>query len=201
MTSPDFDSLLRTSLGRPMTDRQRSRLDAALAARLTPGARRPRGRAVALLVAAMLISAPIVLAVSAAIRTTEAPNGLETAAAFQAELDAAKAVVPVPAGFAWPDSLKVPDPDGLYSTGGGRSQVEFVAVCAWSTAWLAANSAGSTAEATAAATVLAGVPDWQVYMGEFSSGTLRDVLDSVVAGVKGGDRKPVAAFTAANCGG
>lgn len=200
MTSPDLDSLLRASFGRPMTDRQRSRLDATLAARLLPVARRPRGRAVALLVAAMLISAPIVLAVSAAMRTTEAPNGLETAAAFQVEIEAAKAVVPIPAGYAWPDSLKASDPDGLYSAGGGRSQVEFVAVCAWSTAWLAADSAGSTADASAAATVLAGVPDWQVFKGEFSSVSLRDVLDSVVAGVQRGDREPVAAFTAANCG-
>jgi hypothetical protein len=201
MTSPDLDSLLRASLGRPMTDRQRSRLDATLAARVSPAARRPRGRAVALLVAALLISAPIVVAVSAAMRTTESPNGLETGAAFQAEIDAAKAAVPIPAGYAWPDSLKASDPAGLYSTGGGRSQVEFVAVCAWSTAWLAADSAGSTADASAAATVLAGVPDWEVYKGEFSSGSLRDVLDSVVAGVNGGDREPVAAFTAANCGG
>jgi hypothetical protein len=201
MTSPDLDSLLHASLGRPMTDRQRSRLDATLAARLSPVARRPRGRAVALLVAAMLISAPIVVAVSGAMRTTEAPNGMEAAAAFQAEIDAAKAAVPIPDGYAWPDSLQASDPEGLYSTGGGRSQVEFVAVCAWSTAWLAADSAGSTADATSAATVLAGVPDWQVYKGEFSSGSLRDVLDSVVAGVKGGDRQPVSAFTTANCGG
>jgi hypothetical protein len=200
MTSPDLDSLLRASLGRPMTDRQRSRLDATLAARVSPASRRPRGRAVALLVAAMVISAPIVVAVSAAMRTTESPNGMEAAAAFQAEIDAAKAAVPIPAGYAWPDSLKVSDRDGLYSTGGGRSQVEFVAVCAWSTAWLAANSAEST-DATAAATVLAGVPDWEVYTGEFSSESLRDVLDSVVAGVKRGDREPVSAFTVANCGG
>jgi hypothetical protein len=108
--------------------------------------------------------------------------------------------VPIPAGYARPDSLKASAPDGLYSTGGGRLQVEFVAVCAWSTAWLAADSAGSTADVTAAATVLAGVPDWEVYKGDFSSGSLRDVLDSVVAGMKGGDREPVAAFTAANCG-
>lgn len=198
--SADLETLLASALGRPMTARQAARLDASRAARLAARRRPARLRPAVLLVAAMLLAASTLVAVSAAMRTTESPKGMESASAYQAEIDAAKAQVPVPSGYAWPASLRAADPDGSYATGGGRSQVEFAAVCAWTTSWLDAGASGSASAERKAAGVLAGVRGWDLYRGAFSSDSLRAVLDGIIAATAAGDRGAVASFAHANCG-
>ncbi len=200
MTSPDLDGVLRVALSTPITSAQRATLDARIRARLDRPDRPShhlRPRTAALVLASLLVAAPAVFVVSAALRSTESPNGLESAAAFQAEIDAAERDVPLPAGATWPATIGATDETGSYATGGGRSSVEFSAFCAWSTEWLAA----SGADAAAAAKVITAAPMWEFYTGVFSSDSLRSVVDGVVASVKGGNPEPVRSFVGANCEG
>jgi hypothetical protein len=154
----------------------------------------------ALVLGALLVAAPAVFAVSAALRSTESPNGLASAAAFQAEIDAAKKVVPLPAGATWPPSLVASDRSGSYSAGGGRTWVEFVAFCAWDRSWLAAAASDRGAQAQVARDTILAVPTWELYLGEFATQSLRDVVDTVIAGVRSGDSAPVERFVTTNCG-
>lgn len=203
MTSPKLDGALRAALSSPMTARQRASLDGRLRDRLEqPTGRRfrVRPRRLVLFVAALLVAAPAVFAVSAALRTTESPNGLASAAAFQAEIDAAKAVVPLPTGATWPASLAATDKSGSYSAGGGRTWVEFVAFCAWDRSWLAATASGTGTDAQQAEDVILAAPTWEFYRGEFATQSVRDVIDGVIVGVKTGDPAPVQQFVTTNCG-
>jgi len=203
MTSPDFDGALRAALSTPMTARQRATLDGRLRDRFEPRSVRQlriRPRGIALILAALLVAAPAVFVVSAALRTTESPNGLASAAAFQAEIDAAKKVVPLPGGATWPSSLAASDQSGSYSAGGGRTWVEFVAFCAWDRSWLAATASDSGAQAQVARDTILAVPTWEFYRGEFATQSLRDVVETVVAGVRSGDSGAVEQFVTTNCG-
>ena len=79
-----------------MTPRQRASLDGRLRDRLEPRSIRRlhiRPRGIAVVLASLFVAAPAVFVVSAALRSTESPNGLASAT-FQAEIDAAKKVVP-----------------------------------------------------------------------------------------------------------
>lgn len=203
MTSSDLDSALRAALSSPMTARQRASLDGRLRDRLEqPTGRRlhVRPRGLVLVFAAILVAAPAIFVVSAALRTTDSPNGLASAAAFQAEIDAAKAVVPLPAGAMWPPSLAASDRNGSYSAGGGRTWVEFVAFCAWDRSWLAATASGAGTKAQAARNVILASPTWEFYRGEFATQSVRDVFDGVIAGVRSGDPAHVERFVSTNCG-
>lgn len=202
MTSSDIDGDLRAVLSSPMTAGQRRSLDSLLRDRLErPAGRsiRLRPRGVVLVLAVVLIAAPSFFIVSAGFRTTEDPNGPASAAAFQAEIDAAKAVVPLPPGRFWPAYLVVRDHSASYSAGGGRTWVEFVAFCAWTQDWLSARASGSTASSDADAAVILGASSWEFYQGEFSSDSDRAAIDRVVAGVRSGDTGPVQSFVSLNC--
>ena len=204
MTSPEYDGALRAVLSTPMTPGQRASLDGRLRDRLEPRSVRRlhiRPRGIALVLAVLLVAAPAVFVVSAALRSTESPNGLASAAAYEAEINAAKKVVPLPAGATWPLSLTASDQSGSYSAGGGRTWVEFVAFCAWDRSWLAATASDSGAQADAARYTIIAVPKWEFYRGEFASQSLRDVVDTVIAGVRSGDSAPVERFVSTNCGG
>ena len=203
MTSHDFDGALRATLSTPMTACQRASLDERLLGRLEGRSRRAplaRPRAVAMLLAALLVTAPAVFAVSAALRSTESPNGLASAAAFQAEIDAAKKVVPLPAGATWPAYLTAADKSGSYSAGGARSWVEYVAFCSWDQSWLTATASGESEQAATARDVILGMPSWEFYRGEFATDSSRAAIDAVIAGVRTGDETPVAWFVGLNCG-
>lgn len=204
MTSTDLDGVLRATLSSPLTAGQGASLDRRLRARLEQRSSRRfqvRPRTLVLLVAVLLLAAPVVFVASAALRTTESPNGLSSAAAFQAEIDAAKAVVPLPPGATWPASLAATDKSAGYSTGGGRTWVEFVAFCAWDRAWLDATSSGARPAAQQAEDVIVAAPTWQFYRGIFATQSVRDVIDRVIAGVKAGDPAPGQEFFVKNCGG
>ncbi|MGZ6297120.1 MAG: hypothetical protein ACXWPV_08345 [Candidatus Limnocylindrales bacterium] len=203
MTPHDFDGALRAALSTPMTARQRASLDERLLGRLQRRPRRARlarPRAVALLLGALLVTAPAVFAVSAALRSTESPNGLASAAAFQADIDAAKKVVPLPAGATWPPYLTAADKSGSYSAGGARTWVEFVAFCTWDQSWLAATASGESGQAATARDVILSMPSWEFYRGDFATDSSRAAIDTVIAGVRTGDKTPVAEFVRLNCG-
>lgn len=196
------------------------RLSAALDVSLTPGqeatigarveravhgvAARPRRRTVSrsvLLVAALFVVVPAVLVVGAAI-LSEDPYGLADAAEFQAELDAAMAITPIPAGAAWPDFL-VTDPSVSYSRSGGRAWVELVAMCMWEVDWLNARAGGDAErEATARATIL-DFPNWSSTDSVWfrPEGARREYLAPIVAGVRTGDPGPLMRDVELNCAG
>ena len=203
MTSPDLDGALRAALSAPMTTLKRAALDDRLRDRLERQGRsklHPRPRSIVLLLAALLIAGPTVFAVSAALRSTESPNGLASAAAFQAEIDAAKKVVPLPAGATWPPYLTVSDKSGSYSAGGARTWVEYVAFCSWDSSWLAATASGAAELAETARSTILTTPTWEFYGGQFATDSSRAGIERVIAGVRTGDKKPVAEFVSLNCG-
>jgi len=203
MTSSDLDGALRAALSVSMTTRQLASLDDRLHARLARRERstfKIRSRSIGLAVAGLLIAAPAVFAVSAALRSTESPNGLASAAAFQAEIEAAEKTVPLPAGSTWPPYLTASDKSGSYSAGGGRTWVQFVASCAWDRSWLAASSSGASGQAQTARAVILGMPDWEFYRGEFATDSFRAAIDGVIAAVRTGDTTPVTRFVTLNCG-
>lgn len=202
MSAPDLHAILRTALSAPMSPAEAAALDARLHARLRPTAIRRHlpNRRIALVVATLLLLAPLVYGVSAALRSTESPFGLASAAAFQAEIDAAKQVVPLPPGATWPPYLRAQDPGGSYSAGGARTWVEFVVFCSWSRSWLDDRASGATSLEASARDVLLTTPTWEFYRGVFATQSSRDGIDLVLAGVRAGDPAPVIQFVDLNCG-
>jgi hypothetical protein len=155
-----------------------------------------------LLLAALFVIVPSVLGVGAAIMTTEDPFGLTDAAGFQAELDSAKAITPIPAGATWPDFLTA-EQNVAYSAGGGRAWVELVSMCLWEVEWLHARAAVDAArEAVARATII-GFPDWHSTDSVFfqPDGARAAYLAPIVAGVRVGDPTPLARDVELNCSG
>jgi hypothetical protein len=198
MTSPDIESAIRTTLSRPLTSQQCAALDARFRERLEHSARsrfRVRRRGLALALVAAFVVAPTVFA---GIRLTESPNGLAPATEFQAEIDAAKAVVPLPPGATWPPYL-VADKSASYSRGGGRAAVEFVSFCSWDRAWVASTASGASASAQADRDQIVAATSWEFYRGEFATDSFRDSIDQVIAAVRNGDRSQVQQFVALNC--
>jgi hypothetical protein len=199
MTSPDIESALRATLSRPMTSYQRVELDARFRDRLeayTHSRFRVRRRGLALALVAAFVVAPTVFA---GIRLTESPNGLSPASEFQTEIDAAKAVVPLPAGATWPPYL-VANKSASYSRGGGRTWVEFVSFCSWDRAWLASTASGYSASAQADRDQIVAATSWEFYRGEFATDSFRSSIDRVIAAVRDGDRSQVQQFVVLNCG-
>ncbi len=158
----------------------------------------PRRVAVLVLVA---LAVPTLVAASG-LFGTEDPFGLTDAAGFQAELDSAMAITPIPAGAVWPDFLTV-NPSVAYSAGGGRAWVEMVSMCLWETDWLHARAAGDAAREAVARTTILGFPDWYSTDSIFfqPAGARADYLAPIVAGVRVGDPTALSADVAMNCSG
>jgi hypothetical protein len=181
-----------------MTSYQRVELDARFRYRLEAYAHsrfRVRRRGLALALVAAFVVAPTVFA---GIRLTESPNGLSPASEFKTEIDAAKAVVPLPPGATWPPYL-VADKSASYSRGGGRTWVEFVSFCSWDRAWLASTASSAAASARADRDQIVATTSWEFYQGEFATDSFRDSIDQVVAAVRRGDRSQVQQFVVLNC--
>ena len=203
MTSTDrsFEERLNQALAEPMSPTQACELDARLAPLLASTAprshRRRRAFRVSLLLAAALAVAVPLMALGGMF-STEDPFGLADAAEFQAELDAAMAAVPLPAGVEWPDHLRV-EPDVSYSRGGARSWVESNAVCIWLGEWLDARTHGEADRERHAAAQVAAVRSWPSWDSPFWTQSVRDYLGPVLDAVAAGEMAPVEAEMATNC--
>lgn len=203
MNGTDLDARLQTSLGAPVTAAQHVMLDKRFATRLTgaPTPSRAAGRrwsVVAILVVAIL-SVSAVVGVSAEMRLTEDPLGLESAGQYAQEIAAAEQIVPIPAGAAWPAYLGVQDPNGSYARGGGRSQVEFVGVCLWSESWLSADRAGDSVTRVIATAGLKAVRTWPIYITSDPAHGMRALIDQLITSAVQGSAAPIHTFVAINC--
>jgi hypothetical protein len=188
MSASSFDQRLAEALSLDVDTETLDRLDRMVEARLTRRSiSRRRGWRIALVVATIALSIPIIGTATAGIRDTEGPFGYVDATGFQAEIDAAKEVVPLPAGAAWPAFLKAQDPIGGYSRNGGRFWVEQVAFCLWMDSWTTAVDTSDRASAKVARDTLLSVPTWTLYTSPFADQSYRDVLDLSLAGVLAGD--------------
>ena len=203
MTKPDMAIHLRAVLGDTMTTAQRGSLDARLADRISgPPARASalRRRSFVVLLVILMLSTVAAVSVSAAMRLTEDPLGLASAGEFAQEIAAAEQIVPIPSAAAWPSYLAVTDSNASYARGGGRTQVEFVAVCLWSDSWLAADRSGDTAARVTAAATLDNVRTWQVYVGSDPIHGMRALLDRIADAAAHDDPGPIQSFVTINCG-
>jgi hypothetical protein len=123
---------------------------------------RPRLTRSLLLVAALLVLLPAILAVSAAMLSTEAPSGMGNADQYDAELAAAKAVTPIPPGATWPPYLeRATDRSASYAVGLGQSMVEYNAYCLWLGYWYSAQERGDAANTRAAVAALEAARGWK----------------------------------------
>lgn len=160
---------MAAAFGADMTTDQRAWIDARVRTALArEKARRwwPRTRLARslVLVGALLVLAPTVFVVGAAILSTEAPYGMGDAAAYTAELDAAKAVTPIPPGATWPPYLnQAPDRSASYGTGLGKQMVEENAYCLWLGYWYTANASGDAAAVATATGALEQARTWTTF--------------------------------------
>ncbi|MDA8203691.1 MAG: hypothetical protein M0Z49_13200 [Chloroflexi bacterium] len=198
-----FAARVRDALQEPLSTAQRATLDQRIEQALmaSPGrSRRLPIRRSVLLAAALLVLLPTVFAVGAAILSTEDPYGLASAQEYQAELEAAKGVVPLPAGRTWPDHLAVQDGSGSYSRGGARSWVEINAVCIWFDDWRDAQAAGDSVRTRSDAAAIAAIPSWPSWQSPFWTQSVRDHLQPLIAAVAAGREQPIRDEITLNCG-
>jgi hypothetical protein len=184
---------MTAAFGVDMTTDQRAWVDSRVSTALAPvtaGRRWPRtrlGRSL-VLVGALLILAPTVFAVGAAILSTEAPYGMGDAAAYEAEIDAAKAVTPIPPGATWPPYLsQAPDGGASYGTGLGKQMVEENAYCLWLGYWYTANLAGDSAAMTTATDALEQARTWTTFTDPLTTdegfrAMHQETIDAAIAG-------------------
>jgi hypothetical protein len=195
---------LAAALGAPMSAQQRAELDARvfdLIARTRParrsfGFRLTRGTALAVGLTVLLAS---VFGAWGAMKLTEAPYGMQDAAAYSAEIDAAKAVTPLPPGATWPARLdSSPDPNAIYAVRSGQSLVEFNAACIWFGYWLDESRHGTpTQRADALAGVLA-MGSWTTFSDRSINQSI-DYFASLLDAARRGDAAPIRQFVAVNC--
>jgi len=205
MSNVEFTGRLEAALKVPMNPAQREIVDARVASAVAGRQERPRGwfrlpmRTALLLALLLFIALPTaVFAAAEYFGGSESPFGLAEPSEFSREIEAAKAVTPIPAGFTWPDYLRAKD-DVVYSRGGGSSWVEYIAICMWQVDWLDARNDQDHARQAADGLVIASIPRWSSYGPPFADQSYRDVLDRVIAAVGRDDPAPVAANIALNC--
>jgi len=208
MTDRTVEDRLAAAFGGSMTTDQRALVDTRVQSALASDrARRrwPRSRLARslVLVGALLIVAPTVFVVGAAILSTEAPYGMGDAAAYKAELEAAKAVTPIPPGATWPPYLEAaPDANASYGTGLGTQMVEMNAYCLWLGSWYTANDRGDAAATAAATDALRQAREWTTFTDPLTSdegfrAIHRETIDAALAG----DAATVLAQLELNCSG
>jgi hypothetical protein len=207
MSNVEFTERLEAALKVPMTAAQHEVVDARVAAAVAGRQEPARGwfglttRAAVLLALLVFVALPTaVFAAAEYFGGTESPFGLAEPSEFNREIEAAKAVTPIPTGFTWPDYLRAND-GNVYSRGGGRAWVETNAFCMWQVDWLEARQANDAAREAAARRVISGIPTWSFYGPPFATQSYRDVIDRVVAAVNRDDPAPVTSNVALNCTG
>jgi hypothetical protein len=207
MSNVEFTERLEAALTIPMTAAQQEAVDARVASAVARRQERASGwfrlttRTAVLLALLVFVALPTaVFAAAEYFGGSESPFGLAEPNEYNRELDAAKADTPIPAGFTWPASLRAKN-DVVYSRGGGRIQVEYIAICMWQVDWLDARAAADMNRQSADQRVIASIPTWSSYGPPFADQSYRDVLDRVIAAVGRDDPAPVAANVALNCKG
>jgi hypothetical protein len=205
MSNVEFVERLEAALKVPMNPAEREIVDARVASAVAGRQEPPGGwfrlpmRTALLLALLLFIALPTaVFAAAEYFGGSESPFGLAEPSEFNREIEAAKAVTPIPAGFTWPDYLRAKD-DVVYSRGGGSSWVEYIAICMWQVDWLDARATADTGRQAADGRVIASIPTWSSYGPPFADQSYRDVLDRVIAAVGRDDPAPVAANVALNC--
>jgi len=205
MSNVEVTERLEAALTVPMTAAQQQFVDARVASAVARRHERARGwfrlttRTAVLLALLVFVALPTaVFAAAEYFGGSESPFGLAEPSEFNREIEAAKAVTPIPAGFRWPDYLRAKN-DVVYSRGGGSSWVESIAICMWQVDWLDARAAADTKRQSADQRVIASIPTWSSYGPPFADQSYTDVLDRVIAAVGRDDPAPVAANVALNC--
>jgi hypothetical protein len=135
------------------------------------------------------------------VRLTEGFLGLIDARAFAEEIEAAKDMVPLPAGRAWPEYFRAGDPNAMFDRGGALPWAESIATCLWLDEWLDARAAADIAREGIAAQAIAGIPSWQSWNTPFFDQSYRDYYRSIFGAVARGDERPVRANVPLNCPG
>jgi hypothetical protein len=188
-----------------MTAAQQEAVDGRVASAVARRHERARGwfrlttRTAVLLALLVFVALPTaVFAAAEYFGGSESPFGLAEPSEFNREIETAKGVTPIPAGFRWPDYLRAKN-DVVYSRGGGSSWVESIAICMWQVDWLDARAAADTKRQSADQRVIASIPTWSSYGPPFADQSYRDVLDRIIAAVGRDDPAPVAANVALNC--
>lgn len=204
--NPSVEERLSRSFGAPMSTAERAWVDDRVSRALaTAPARSRRTRLLPsfALAAALMVIAPTVFVVGAAILSSEAPRGMGNAATYEAEIKAAKAVTPIPAGATWPPSVAgAPDRSASYGTGLGTQVVQSAAYCLWLGDWYAADKAGNAAEVAVAAASLDAARDWKAFTDPLTTDQgFREAHTRTIDAALAGDAATVAKELELNCGG
>jgi hypothetical protein len=191
MTDRTVEDRLADAFEAEMTPTQRAWVDGRVGTALSQGRGRrwwpfPRVSRSLLLAGVLLILTPTALAVGVAY-LGEAPYGLGDAAAYEAEIRAAKAVTPLPPGATWPPYLRGSDQSVIYGVGLGRSMVEMSAVCLWLGYWYTGHSHQDAAAMAAAVEVLEQTRRWRTFSDPLTAAESfrvhhNKVVDAAVAG-------------------
>jgi hypothetical protein len=199
---------LSAAFGEPMSARARASLETRVT-NAVERVRAPRRRfglrltRTLLVVALLMIVLPSIFVVGAGIFDTEAPYGMGTAEAYDAELAAAKAVTPIPPGATWPPYLeRAEDRSASYGTGLGRSMVEMNAYCLWLGYWYQAQASGDAASVGAAVSALDLARSWESFTDPLTSDHgFRDNIKSRIDAAERGDAETVLFELETNCTG
>lgn len=208
MTTEDrTEELLSRAFQQPMAATERARLDAWIGRLPEPaparrGLFRPRLRRGLVLVVGVSLLIPAVVAAGVMLRSTEAPFGMGSAADYDAEVAAAKAVTPIPPGSTWPPHLEgAVDRNASYGVGLGQSMVEFNAYCLWLGDWYEARQAGDQSRIAAARHVLEQARGWQSFHNLAADVSFRVHINGVIDAAAGGDDAAVLHELTVNCSG
>lgn len=198
----NLETLITNELRAPIASEARTVLDLRVRAAIdaTPPRRPRRVWTMRALVLAGLVAIAVPGAIAGGLFFTENPLGLADAGEYAAEIEAAKQVVPLPAGRTWPGFLRPEDPDGSYSRGGGLPTVEAAAMCIWFDEWLDARAAADPGRESTAAQTIEKIPSWASWDSAFYDQSYRDYFGPIIAAVGRGDVRPVEAEMAGpNC--
>lgn len=123
--------------------------------------------------------------------------------AYEAELEAAKAVTPIPPGATWPPYLdRAHDRSASYGTGLGRQMVKFNAYCLWLGEWYQAHEGGDVDRVAAAVAALDGAQGWTTLTDPLTTDEgARAHIQATIDAAERGDPGPVLAELELNCTG
>jgi hypothetical protein len=125
------------------------------------------------------------------------PAGFESASDVAKELEAARAVTPLPPGRTFPP-LPSLDPGGAYDAGHGRYLAERQAMCAWFRYWAEAIAKDDEAAIRQASAMWDEIRTWSAYR-NFDERSRED-LDSMVERARLGDPSGLLDRVVKNCG-